>query len=264
MNEKFLCEAFCRDVTVRRVPRGWAVSTPFETSGGDPLGFYIVRNSHSGKWHVEDDGTSIAFLEALGISLSSGTRKEAFDALLTEYSVIYDNKSGELHSFPVDEFYIGETALNFMAMMLRLQDFSLMHPTTVESTFKDDARAAIDARFSSIAKVRHEQDIGSPFRGYTADSIIEIEGREPVAIYYGTSNDRINEAVILWMEVHHIVHSRMPVVLLLETPTPKGVSQKPLTRAYNYLDGIAAFRGEERSAIEKLWRYVENAPEIMQ
>mgnify|MGYP006284667917 CR=1 FL=1 len=260
MNEELLCDAFCRDVSVRRVPRGWAVSTPFEGMGGDPISFYVVRDSSSGKWYAEDDGTSIAFLEAMGVNFGNTTRREALNLLLSEYNVKYDRKSGELRSRQVDEGHLAEVFLSFMAMMIRLQDFSLMHPVNVENTFREDARRAIEDKFRETARVEHEQDIGGPFSGYTADTIIRKKDREPVVVYYGTSNDRVNEAVILWMEAHHVVQSRMPVLLLLETPSPKNIGQKPLTRAHNFLDGIAAFRGEERSAIDKIGRYVEESP----
>lgn len=263
MNEKILCEAFCRDVAVRKVPRGWAVQTPFDSASGDALGFYLVCDSQN-FYHVEDDGTSVAFLEAMGINLRSGTRAEAFNALLREYKISYDQQSGELRSRGVDESEIGAAALGFMAMMLRLQDFSLMHPVTVGTTFKEDARSAIEGRFSRIAEVRHEEAIGGKFENYVADAIVMVKGRQPVAIYYGTANDKVNEAVILWMEVHHVVRAGPQVVLLLETPQPRGITGRALARAHNYLDAIAVFRGEEASAVERIARCVDEAPSVLQ
>ncbi len=72
-----LCKAFCEQITVRDVPAGLAVSTAFNLSGGEPLGFYIVGPDSTGRYRLEDDGTTIPMIEAVGIDLETPTRTEA-------------------------------------------------------------------------------------------------------------------------------------------------------------------------------------------
>jgi hypothetical protein len=38
-------KAFCDNLTVREVPAGTAVGTPFTSSDGDRIGFYVVPDS---------------------------------------------------------------------------------------------------------------------------------------------------------------------------------------------------------------------------
>ena len=71
---KELCDAFCDALTVRRVPCGLAVTTPFVSQDADPIGFYIVESAaERGKFRLEDDGTQVPLLEASGIDLMRET-----------------------------------------------------------------------------------------------------------------------------------------------------------------------------------------------
>ena len=119
MNKEQLCEAFCGEITVRSVPAGWAVSTAFNSMNGDPLGFYITGPDVSGKYHIEDDGASIAFIEASGADLKNKTRLEAFNELLNEYNINYDEDTGELVTEPLAENQIPKQAIRFIAFLLR-------------------------------------------------------------------------------------------------------------------------------------------------
>ncbi|MDP6833489.1 MAG: DUF1828 domain-containing protein, partial [Alphaproteobacteria bacterium] len=260
MNKEMICEAFCREIDVRKVPSGLAVTTPFGNVNGDSIGFYVVREPNSDRMRIEDDGTNVSFLEGLGVNLRSGLRKDIFDSLLDEYGLIYDNDSGEIRSSSLDESEVPAMAIRFVAMLLRLQDLGLLHPTTVESTFREDANAAIEARFlDNDFAIKHDEAINSELKNYQIDSILEPPDRLPMAVYYGTSENRVNEAVLLWMETHHVLHANHQVLLLLETASPRHISERSLARAFNYLDAVAVFRGEEKTALDKIASYVERS-----
>ena len=86
-----LCRAFCGDLTLTDVPLGYAVSTTFQRSDGDAVGFYIVRDKlHPDRFRLEDDGTTISSLEAAGVEFSTETRASAFAELLETYGVDFD------------------------------------------------------------------------------------------------------------------------------------------------------------------------------
>src|SRR5690606_38087772 len=132
-------EAFCSELDVREVPVGYAVRTPYSSASGDAIGFYIVRHpTESTVWRFEDSGMVVPLLEAEGISLESGQRGEAFARLLAEHDAEYDDDARELHSRYLPEADIPAEASRFVALLLRMQDFALMHADIVASTFRDD------------------------------------------------------------------------------------------------------------------------------
>ena len=66
---------------------------------GKPIGFYIIQDKvfvdHS---YIEDDGTTIPLLEAMGIEMMSGRRGEVFAEILREYKASYDEEAAVLRS----------------------------------------------------------------------------------------------------------------------------------------------------------------------
>jgi len=93
-----LCKAFCNEISIKEVPIGLAVSTPFRRSDGDAITFYVVRNTTlPGIAHLEDDGETMPYLEACGVDFETQTRKKAFDMLLSEYGAEYDEDENVIH-----------------------------------------------------------------------------------------------------------------------------------------------------------------------
>jgi hypothetical protein len=76
-----LCRAFCDQLKVREVPAGLAVTTAFSYSDCEPLGFYVVGPDPLGRFKIEDDGTTIAAIEAEGVDLETPTRREAIESI---------------------------------------------------------------------------------------------------------------------------------------------------------------------------------------
>src|SRR6476620_5280381 len=94
-----LCQAFCDEIRVKEVPVGLAISTSFRRADGDAIGFYAVRNvGEPGLVHLEDDGTTIPYLQAAGVDFETQTREKAFAAILEEYGASYDDNEAVIRT----------------------------------------------------------------------------------------------------------------------------------------------------------------------
>jgi Domain of unknown function DUF1828 len=248
-----LCRAFCQQLKIRPVPAGSAVSTAFEDSNGEPIGFYLVGPDNLGRYRIEDDGTTVPYIEATGADLESQTRREAVDAMLTEYGARYDEDSGELKTAPLDIQRVPQAALKFVALLLRLQDLVLLTPERAASTFKEDASKAIRASFGSRSTIRENEQI-APGIEFPADLVIEAPDRPPVAIFLAMSDQRVLEAVVAQMAAQYETDTAYSVIALLEKDTT--VTQKLRRRASNRLTALPIYEGDERAAIQRIEREV--------
>lgn len=244
-----LCKAFCHELSVRNVPAGLAISTPFTLSSGEPLGFYIVGPDVTGRYRIEDDGTTMPLIEAAGVDLDTPTRADAVTAMLDEYGAIYDTESGELTTLPVTEDSIPEKALLFVALLLRLQDLLLLKPERVASTFREDATKAIKEAVGGRAQVFEDQ-APAPGIDIPADLLIMAPERPPVAIFLAMTEQRVLEAVVAQMAALYESKSDCAVVALLEKDS--SVSRKVRQRAVNRLAAMPIFEGEERIAVQRV------------
>lgn len=252
MNKELICSAFCDQVAVRSVPAGFAVQTPFTSADGDPIGFYVVRSEvNPALFRLEDSGTIVPMLDAAGVNLKSGNRAEAFERILEEYGAQFEDETYEVHTAFMEEKDIASSALNFVALLLRLQDLELLTPELVENTFKEDASKAITQRFHNQAQLARDTSVSSELSNYVVDMLISKGQDDPVAVYFATSEPRVDEALILWME-SHLKNIPCKVILLLEHAKPKQVSERALARAQNFLEAVPVFRGFEPDAMEKI------------
>jgi hypothetical protein len=248
-----LCKAFCDELTVRAVPAGLAVSTAFTLSGGEPLGFYVVGPDPSGRYRLEDDGTIVPMIEAIGIDLETQTRSEALAKLFAEYGAIYNPESGELSTLPIAEDAIPQRALQFVALLLRLQDLILLTPERVASTFKEDAIKAITRSLEGQAKISEDQSPASGIE-FPADLLIEAPDRMPVAVFLAQSEQRVLEAVVAQMAVTYEASANCSVIALLEKDS--SISRKMRRHASNRLTAMPIFEGDEREAVQRIAREV--------
>ena len=252
VSKQALCEAFCEDLDIRDVPVGFAVRTPFVFSSGDPIGFYIVRNQDdSDLWRFEDSGLLVPMIEASGISLDGGPRADAFAKLLEVHGAEYDENSRELHSLFMTEEEIPAEASRFVSLLLRMQDFEFLHPDTVANTFREDVELAIKNRFSNAMKVEFRAKLSDAWDNYLADAVIQPAIGDPLVVFFGTSEAKVDEAVIMHYDLR-VRGQNSPVALILETAKPSNVSARALSRAHNRLEAMPVFRGDEEAAMEKL------------
>jgi Domain of unknown function DUF1828 len=136
----------------------------------------------SGRYRLEDDGTTLPMIEAAGIDLDTQTRSEALPELFAEYGATHNAETGEISTLPMTEGQIPGKALLFSALLLRLQDIALLTPERVASTFREDAIKAIKAVLADRAKIYENQ---APAAGieFPADLLIEAPHRPPVAVF---------------------------------------------------------------------------------
>lgn len=251
MNKEMLCEAFCQDLDVTTVPAGLAVRTGFVSRDGDVIGFYVTRHPlDAGLWRVEDSGLVVPMLEASGLNLESGTRAAAFHRLLAEYAASYDPESMELHSEYVSESDLPSEAMRFLALLLRMQDLELLNPESVANTFREDVVADLERLFSDRAKVKYRTSPHKRLAEFEADAVIQ-NGEEVLALYLATTDERVNEAVILWMENKNL-STGVKVALMLEREKPPQINNRSLRRAMNRLDATTVYRDDEIGSMSRV------------
>lgn len=251
-----ICEAFCDAITLKRVPIGYAVTTPFRLSDGDPIIFFIVRNGGQA-YHLEDDGTQVPLLEASGVDVGSGHRGDLFREMLSEDGITYDGEARVLRTREMPEGEVAQAALGFMAALLRLQDFLLLHPVIVRNTFKEDAIAALHTEFDSRALVEEDASISERLAGFRADVLIHSKPTPPVAIFIGTSNERALIALVVKMEAEKYSSEQFRVVLLIERSKKNPLEEGTYSLAQARLDSVLAFRGVERDTMNRIGGYLQ-------
>lgn len=244
-----LCKAFCDQLLVRPVPAGLAVSTAFSLGDGEPLGFYIVGPDSAGQFRIEDDGTTIAMIEAAGIDLGTKARADAIAALYREYGADFDEARGELLTPPLSPAEVPQRALRFAALLLRLQDLRLLTPERAASTFREDAIRAIRGRIGDRAEVSEDR---SPAPGieFPADLLIAAPNRAPVAVFLAMSEQRVLEAVVAQMAVTYEARIDCSVIALLDRDT--SLPRRLLRHAANRLSAIPIFEGDEAAAVQRI------------
>lgn len=248
-----LCRAFCGDLTLTDVPVGYAVSTTFQRSDGDSVGFYIVRDEHRpGRYRLEDDGTTVPFLEAAGVEFSTDTRAAAFSELLETYDVEFDEAEMLLHSKHLDEAELPAAAMKFVAFMLRANDFLLLTRDKVASSFKEDATRMIKERIGDRASVSESEPVSVNLSDNVPDLLIQAPNRRPVAVFLGASQQRVYEAILLQMQALYEAHEDVAVIALLESD--RILTRDVLRKATNRLEAIPTFRGDEVEAVHRITR----------
>jgi hypothetical protein len=134
-----LCRAFCESLHVVEVPAGFAFTTAFQGLTGEPLMFYAVRLD-GGFWQVQDDGTTVPYLEAAGADLTLGARAETLAKILSAHGAYYNEEAGELIIGPIEQVDIPPSALRFISLMLRVQELLQTTKEKAEAVWIEDAR----------------------------------------------------------------------------------------------------------------------------
>lgn len=248
-----LCEAFCDQLSVREVPAGLAVSTALNLSSGEPLGFYVLGPDSGGHYRIEDGGMTIPLIEAAGIDLDTQTRSEAIAALYEEYGAVYNTETSELSTPPISAAQIPQRALQFVALLLRLQDLILLTPERIASTFREDAIKAIKSVIGDRATIHENQSPASGIE-FPADLLIEAPRRPPVAVFMAMSEQRVLEAVVAQMAVTYESKFDCSIIALLEKDS--SVTRRMRQRALNRLTAMPIFEGDEQAAVLRIQQEV--------
>lgn len=248
-----LCAAFCDELSLTEVPAGYAVSTPFAKDNGDAVTFFVVRDkAFPDHFRIEDDGTTIPFLEAAGVDFSTTTRSEAFSLLRSSHGVEFDEAENLLTSGWLAESDMPRAALRFVNFMIRINDFLLLTRDKAASTFRDDAIRALKERLIGRAIVEENAAVSLALSENRPDALIRVAQRRPVALFLGTSPQRVYEAILLNMQALYEAREDVAVVVLLETDTT--INRDLRRRASNRLTAVPTFRGDEVAAIDRIGR----------
>lgn len=248
-----LCHAFCGELTLTDVPVGYAVSTAFRRDDGDSVAFYIVKDRlRPGVYRLEDDGTTIPFLEEAGVEFSTEARSEAFAALLESHRVEFDEEEMLLHTQPLRELEVPAAAMRFVSFMLRVNDFLLLTRDKVASTFKEDAAFMLRQRIGSRAEIQEGVPVSPAMADNIPDLVVRASGRRPVAVFFGSSPQRVYDAILLQMQAFYEAEEDVAVIALLENDSV--VNRDLRRRAANRLTALPSFRGDEVEAIHRIER----------
>jgi hypothetical protein len=244
-----LCAAFCHDLKVVAVPAGLAVGTAFEKSDGDPIEFYIIGPDEAGLYRVQDDGATVPYLEACGADLGIEARADAFHEILSEYNVSYDEATSEITSDLIPRDDVARAGLKLVAVLLRLQDLVLMTRERSENSWVQEAKRDLEQAASGRATIEYDAAVNVALSDYPADVVVRAESRPPVAVFFGTADSKVYEALLLQAGARHEAHVDVQVVVILEKDT--AVTKKARLRADNHLI-VPRYRGAERDAIGRI------------
>lgn len=253
--EKALCRAFCAEITVRAVPSGLAVATPFADSSGDRITFYLSEENDG--YRLEDDGDYLAELAARNVAFSEGIRRNLLDGLLKDGGAFWDQETLEIRTSPFAEADIKARILPFLSSLIRLRDLEFLNREVVKSTFREDFIRETKERLSGKVYIDDSGPIVSDFSEFPPDLILrpasEVSG-VPASVYLVNSNDKLNEALLAWYEREKQGRDDFSIVGVIEDSDLSNISRKRFQRAQNRRLPMPIFRGDEDSAVAMVAR----------
>ncbi len=244
-----LCKAFCAQLDVTQVRAGLAVSHRSWEFGGDPICLYLIGPDQNGLWRVQDDGTTVPYIEATGADLELPARAQVFASLLTENSAIYKEETGELTTLPLKESDIPAAAMRFFAMLMRIQDLAVLSRERVEQTWIEEVERDLRKGLGGRASIAKSTPLAPELAEYPADLVIRTAERPPVAVYFGTSDMKVYEALLLRTQAKYHFGLDSPVILVLESDS--SISKKQRLRADANLI-VPRYRGAEHDAVGRI------------
>jgi hypothetical protein len=251
--ERLLCDAFCEGISVKEVGAGLSVATSFEDSSGDRIGFFVVRAGPD-QWKIEDDGSLVPSLIAMGVNVASGTRAAQFQSMLAQSQIDYDPETGELATKALSEHDLPMAAMRFVTLLLRAASLKVLHPDVVTSTFRDDAIARIKADLGASFTVQEDAPVSPALVESVPDVLLTSDSSPPIAVFIASNNERLYEAMFLRFAADHEAHIPVHVVGLIDREGSKLISKRVRQRAANRLDAMPVFYGEEGAAMTRILR----------
>lgn len=250
--KKLICTEFCNSLSVNPMSNGYGISTAYTNPDGDPVGFYAIGPDTDGNYRLIDGGAIVPMLEAMGATLDTQTRRGLFDGLLAEYGAAYDEAAMEIVRSSVPEHDLPAATLEFLALMLRVQDLAYLTVERVESSFRDDVVQALRAEIGDRATIRESEPVSDLLSEETPDLVIEAKGRAPVAVFIVTNATKLYQAIQLQMFAHYEARVPLKVTAMLENDT--SVTQALRQKADNRLDAVPRYQRAERDAVARIVR----------
>lgn len=253
-----LCDCFCTELSVQPVPCGFAISTAFTDRSGDRIGCYLV--AHGNGYRIEDDGDYLARLAAAGLQIDHGQRGQMLTKILEQSQATWNPETYEIYTPPFSEQEIGARTLRFLTALLRVRDLELLTQEMIRSTFREDATAAIRAEFGDLAEFEENAPVDLTMNEFPCDLVIRPKhtrvGR-PGAVYFVSSNAKLNEALLAHMEADKLDHRNFHIFALIETMEKSNITLRVFQRAQNRLLSMPIYRGDETAAVRLIGRELE-------
>lgn len=249
-----ICKALCDDFIVRAVPLGYAIRSPFDWFSGDRLVFYVRREND--RVRFEDDGATVAELEAAGVDFETETRLEALNALLKSHNVFFDRDTVTFHTSWRSEDDLGRHVVPFLSFLNRLQDLQLLNREIVRSTFKEDLFSALQDRLSTEAALEKDSSPTPSLRDHRADVVVRHKSGRIAAIFAVSSEQKALEAILLSKEVElQKIDNVVPFLIYEEQNSPR-INRRTHSRALNSDLNLAVWGEEHSAAVEKVARHL--------
>lgn len=249
-----ICAAFCDGLMVRKVPVGYAISTPVTWFSGDTISFYARIEGERAR--LEDSGSLLFDLEGQGVDFSSENRMEILSGLLGDHGVVLEDEDGVFCTEWVPKDQIAALALPFLTFLARVQDLLFLNREIVKSTFKEDLIGALEDTFSE-ASVSVSEALIPALPHYTVDIVVRSKGGKTAAIFPATNDVTVLRAVLFSMELQkHDVSNIIPF-LIYENLDRGAITHQSREIAFNSDLTPAVWSGGREEVMQKLQRHVQ-------
>jgi hypothetical protein len=248
-----LCRAFCSDLSVAHVPSGLAVSGALEDRSGDRIIAFVERLGDG--WRLADDGQFLAELSGRGVDWKRGSRADFIRQVLASATASVVPNDTQIATATEVEPPKPRAVIQFLAALVRVRDVAFWTQERVRSTFKDDAIAALEAKFGTMATLARSVPVTPDLGDFPADVLIAPnDARLPrTAVFLVQTVDALNEALMLWQEARLRGTRDVRVAALIEDGAVTMGSPK-VQRTVNRIDAVAFFRGDEQAAMDRIER----------
>jgi len=226
------------------------------------LGYYVLGPDAGGKFRIVDNGLTVALFEGDGATLDSESRLSAFNEILGSYGAVFAEEDGEIIMGSIIRNDLERKSLDFMAMLLRLQDMYLLTHDRTKNTFLED----VENRLNSLAIEGLTVESGVPVSAHLTDVIPDYllnkaDFGRPVALFVVSHNEKIWQAMHLKMLAQYEIRTPLSVVALLHSDK---VGTAPLrAKADNRLDAVPKWEGDEMAALGRVLRELDVPPDTL-
>jgi len=249
MLEKALCSTFCSSIRVNSVPFGYAVSTAFKDGAGDSLGFYVTVGEDG--YRIEDSGDFLSRVIASGIDIENTNRGALLKNILHAGGAFWDVDTYEIKTPHFNEKDLPKRMIDFLSSLIRARDIELVTREVVRSTFKEDAIAAIQAKYSDVADFNENKPINEYFAEFPSDlNIIPKIGQKSAAVFFATNDNKLDQALLL-QQAAQLKHCKNFVIVAM-IEKMQVLSERKFQRVVNRPIITPIFRGDEENAITRI------------
>lgn len=250
-----ICKAFCAEVRVNKFKGGFGVSTPFQGRNGDDLGYYILGPDGDSKFRIVDNALTVALFESEGATLDSDSRLAAFNEIISTYGAAYEENDGEISIDKVAFQDLERKSLDFMALLLRLQDMYLLTHERTKNTFLEDVENKLRSLSIDGLTIAQNVPVSEQLTDVIPDFVITKVGQlKPVALFVVNQNEKLWQAMHLKLLADYEFNMPLSVVALLQSD--KTGSAPLRAKADNRLDAVPKWEGDEMAAIGRILREV--------